>query len=106
MKTQFTNHPFRNEKIGNFYKTEHFLLRQWERKVSDEILELSLAGLKCEITNLIIIVSRKIIKNHQDVNAELFILVDKKSLKTCFFEKIEIFQSRNNKISNYKIVSK
>ena len=94
MKPRITNSSFRTERIGIFYKTEHFLHRQWARDISDEILRFSLLGLDSTESKLFIIVSRKIVKKHHGKNIELFILIRKRSLITCFFEKIENFQSQ------------
>lgn len=96
---------FRREKIGVFYKTEHFLLRQWERKISDEILLFALKTIPCSKERTYIIVSRKITSKKLGVNCELFILKDGKNLVTCFLTKIETFKSSIKRKQNYLIIN-
>lgn len=106
MKTQLKKQSYRLDRIGAFFKTEHFLYRQWERKITDEMLLFSLAKVSPTTSKMYIIVSRKSIKNFDRRNSELFILVHKKKLITCFCQKIENFQSDKHKRFNYQIVNK
>jgi len=72
--------------INNFYKTEHFLMRQWERKINDKCLKFVLDMVKPTHSNTLIMVSRKVLKKFNiNKNQELFVKVDENTLNTCFY---------------------
>lgn len=92
--------------INNFYKTEHFLLRQWERKISDQCLKLVLEKVKQTNQNTLIIVSRKVLRKlNVNMNQELFVKVDDNTLITCFYCDFKNYnpQKRNQE---YLIINK
>ncbi len=86
-------------KIFGFRKTDHFLYRQWDRKISDELL---LEFLNQNLLVLIkekccVIVSREIVKKHTKLNKELFVIIKGNLLITCFLEDLSLYSSKNNK---------
>jgi hypothetical protein len=93
-----------NSKIAGYTKTEHFMLRQWERKVSDQILFSALNRLNKTEGDFVLIVSRKIVQTICKTNAkELFVLINGKTLITCFYGELScLMLCRKNR--NYKLI--
>lgn len=86
-----------NNKICNFFKTDHFLFRQWDRGIEDLILENVLAQLKPPTDELIIIVSRGYLRKFSAKKTkELVIVAYGKSLITYYYCDVsELFKKRN-----------
>ncbi len=81
-----------NRRINSFYKTKHFLLRQWERNIHDEILYYTLSSKWYFNKKTILIISKKILKKYGlNTNQELFLVVKKKILITCYYSEIKKF---------------
>lgn len=92
--------------IGDFYKTEHFLKRQWDRNINDKLLAEILKNVGTNNTNLLLIVSRKVLKKiNKNLKQELFIKMDKKTLITCFYCEFQLYSSSNRE-QNYVIIDK
>ena len=91
-------------KIAGYSKTEHFMLRQWQRKVSDETLFKVLNKVDKVKGDFILVVSRNIVKelNCKD-KQELFVLINGKTLITCFFGELSSLML-NKKKRNYKLI--
>lgn len=91
-------------KIAGYTKTDHFLLRQWQRKVPEELLFKALSALNEENGNFLLIVSRSFIKKSSKLKTtELFVKIKGKVLVTCFYGNInDIMKSTNN--DNYKLI--
>lgn len=83
-----TKRTFRSERIGSFFKTEHFLKRQWERKVPNEMLSCVLKEIKSINKKRYIIISRNIVSAFCQMKEELFIVTDGTTLVTCFYESL------------------
>jgi hypothetical protein len=95
-----------NSKIAGYTKTEHFMLRQWERKVCDEILFKVLNKLDSSKGDFVLVVSRKIIQSIcKTKTKELFILINGKTLITCFFGELSSLMLCRKK-RNYKLLQK
>lgn len=86
-------------KIKGFIKSEHFLLRQWQRKVDDELLSLVLNKRKFNKDICVLVISKKIVKKISKVNHELFILIRGNILVTCFYGEMRDFF--NTKYDNH-----
>lgn len=64
-------------RIQRFYKTQHFLYRQWDRSVSDDLLRAVLGSLSKEHDNLLVVVSRNYLKRKGvKCKCELFIKIN------------------------------
>lgn len=90
--------------IAGYTKTDHFLLRQWQRKVPDDLLFKVLNALNEENGNFLLIVSRSFIKkSSKQKTTELFVKIKGKVLVTCFYGNLnEIMKPTNN--DNYKLI--
>ena len=72
--------------IHEFRKTYHFLLRQWDRNISDAMLTILLEKVKPAKGKRLLVVSRRLLRKLFKIKCcELFIKVDGNSLITCFF---------------------
>jgi len=102
--------------ILNFYKTEHFLFRQWDRDIDDNILLKSLSSLKetPKGKNLIIVGASiinewvddcEVDRKYKSKRTNLFIIVQDHTLITCFREKFSHYQGRKDKV-NYLLIQK
>lgn len=92
-------------RFADFVKTEHFLLRQRERGVSDKELSIALAKIEsCEGSQLLV-VSRLLIRKCSNIKCqELFIKIDGKILITCFYcDFQEYLNAKNNE--NYFLIT-
>lgn len=74
-----------NSSILNYQKTEHFLKRQWERKIPDEVLVELLSRIKTK-QNALYVFSRSMLKH--STSKELFIKTSYNLLITCFYADI------------------
>ena len=91
-------------KLGPFNKTEHFIYRQWDRCISDELLNSILENIDCS-RNTLLIVSREVLKqNNLRIQKELFIKIDNTTLITCFFSEIQEYKV-SNRNQNYQIIN-
>lgn len=97
---------FRSEKIGAFFKTEHFLKRQWERKIPDKILTVALQEVMPIDDKLYVIISRDFLPSIAKKGQELFVIIKNRALITCFFESISAFREKKKNECNYLIISK
>lgn len=94
------------KKIEGFRITDHFLFREWDRKISTELLTYVLRKLKNKKTKKqIIIVSREITKKTEKCNLELFLIIHNKVLITCFFSELK-FQMGKKVSEKYLLISK
>ena len=94
-----------NKKVAGYSKTEHFLLRQWERKVSDYLLLLALNRLKKTGKKFFMVVPRNFIKKYlNEETLELFVLIKNGKLITCFYNTIASQMKKDNR-NEYIIVS-
>ena len=92
-------------KINYFFKTEHFMHRQWERGLSDKILENILPQVNRCNHKLIIIVSRVYLKQISNKKSlDLFIILNGKSLITCDYCNFQDFLL-TAKRAHYQIIS-
>lgn len=92
-------------KVAGFYKTEHFLYRQWQRGVSDLELNLVLNKITKENSTCLIIVSRRFLKQCKNTNKlELFIKLDGKTLITCYYADIN-YELNTQKCQNYLLIN-
>jgi len=102
--------------ILNFHKTEHFLYRQWDRDIDDNILLKSLNALEFQPKGKnLIIVGASIINQwvkdaeidakYKSLCTNLFIVIHGKILITCFREKLSHYQGRKDKV-NYILIQK
>ena len=93
-------------KVCDFYKTEHFLYRQWDRGISDNVLEDILSKVKLCTCEQIVIVSRVYLRNKTNKKSlDLFIVLNGKSLITCYYcDFQEFINSRKREV--YILISK
>ena len=100
--------------ILNFHKTEHFLFRQWDRDIDDNILLKSLQSLESNPKgkNLIIvgadIINRwvketEVDEKYKSQRTNLFIIIDNHTLITCFRERLSHYQGRKDNV-NYILI--
>ena len=73
-------------RISGFQKTNHFLYRQWDRGVTDKLLNDVLDEISPTRKNILLVVSKNYLKR-KGVNSkcELFIKIKKCKLITCFY---------------------
>lgn len=73
--------------MKNLIKTEHFLFRQWDRSIPEDILEFVATRMKRTNRKLIVIISRKILRKYNcRSDKELFLVVENGVLITGYFE--------------------
>lgn len=93
-----------NSKIAGYSKTEHFMLRQWQRNVSDDILFKALNNLDANKGDFLMVVSRDFAKRKsKQKTQELFVLIKNKTLITCFYGELKNLLTNKKKL-NYKII--
>lgn len=95
-----------NKQILNYRKTEHFLYRQWDRGISDDILSKLLVFCPKDKPNLLVVVSREAI--HQlgiKRREELFIKLDKNLLITCYFGAFQEYLFSTRQEQDYLIIN-
>ncbi len=92
--------------IVGFCKSDHFILRQWDRCINDKLLVKILKNVEPNNCNTLLIVSRKVLKQMNNKrNKELFIKIDKKTLITCFYCDFQEYCASKRE-QNYLIISK
>ncbi len=100
-KNKEKNRENRNKLIGKFRKTEHFIYRQWDRKITDKVLLKVLKNIKTTNKNTMLIISRKLLNG---IHKELFIKINNNILITCFYEEFQNYKTI--KKQNYIIINK
>lgn len=90
-------------KILEYKKTDHFLYRQWDRKISDLLLYKALPFVSSQSEEELIIVIKserlKLNQLHQHWNQFLAIVVKRKILITCFWcDELQKIRRKNRKI--------
>jgi hypothetical protein len=88
----FSDHSNLARKIYTFYKTEHFIQRQWLRGIQDCILIYALHDVCQHSKETHIVVSRSLLKMwktqgryHGKTSKELFIVIQNGHLITAYF---------------------
>ncbi|WP_303435568.1 hypothetical protein [Tenacibaculum sp. 1_MG-2023] len=90
--------------IEGFSKSDHFRYRQWDRQISDNLLSKILKDIETNNCNTLLIVSRKVLKKiNKNINEELFIKVDNKTLITCFYCQFQEYMA-NKRVQKYLII--
>lgn len=89
-----------------FFKTDHFIFRQWDRKITDELVSHALRNVSPTQGHYCIIVSRRIVKQFLKIEKELYIITQNKRLITCYLEKIHLCKSKKIKDISYIIIDK
>ncbi len=93
------------ETIAGYFKTEHFLYRQWDRGVSNTELNFVLNRVEAKKGQQLLIVSRKIIRKCSNKKClELFIKIEGKKLITCFYCDFQDYLN-SKKSENFQIIS-
>lgn len=93
------------ESIAGYFKTEHFIYRQWDRGVSNLELNFVLNRIQAQKGQKLLIVSRKIIKKCSNKKClELFIKIEGKKLITCFYCDFQDYLNSKKK-ENYQVIS-
>lgn len=93
-------------RIEGFCKSDHFSYRQWDRKISDNLLSQILKDIETNNCNTLLIVSRKVLKKiNKNINEELFIKIDNKTLITCFYCQFQEYLV-TKRIQQYIIIDK
>jgi len=81
--------------VAGYTKTDHFLLRQWERKIPDEVIKAILDRIGKIHHSTLIIISRNFLKKYwKCFTEELFLIVDRRTLITCYFGKITMYSKK------------
>lgn len=89
----------------NYIKTKHFVLRQGERNVKEDLLSHIFSKIEKPKGSMLLVVSRKIVRKFQPkMRQELFIKIDGSVLITCFFEEFQDYL-RAKKREQYLIVN-
>lgn len=93
------------ESIAGYFKTEHFLFRQWDRGVSNIELNFVLNRVEAKKGPQLLVVSRKIIKKCSNKKClDLFIKIEGKKLITCFYCDFQDYLN-SKKRENFQIIS-
>lgn len=91
-------------KICGYFKTEHFLYRQWDRGVPDELLKAILPE-DVSLQKQLFVVSRKIMKKYlKNCKMELLIKTNGKILITCFYCDFQDYFFNARKNENYYFI--
>jgi hypothetical protein len=94
-------HIIMEARISGYFKTEHFLYRQWDRGVTDDLLKAVLPS-EVSLEKQLFVVSRKITKKYlKNCKTELLIKTDGKTLITCFYCDFQDYFFNAKKIENY-----
>ena len=96
----------KNNRIGRFRKTDHFIYRQWDRGINDNILKPILKSIKNLNPSTLYIISRKALRKlNIKSNGALFIKADNEILVTCYYGNMEelFFSSKTNE--NYELIN-
>ena len=90
--------------ILGYHKTEHFLFRQWERGVSDDLLKAVLP-IKITSEKQLLIVSRNIIRKYsKSCKTELLIKTDGNTLVTCFYCNFQEYFFNAKRVENFYFI--
>lgn len=93
------------ESIAGYFKTEHFLYRQWDRGVSNIELNFILNRVEAKKGPQLLVVSRKIIKKYSNKKClDLFIKIEGKKLITCFYCDFQYYLNLKKR-ENFQIIS-
>lgn len=90
--------------ICGFKKSDHFMYRQWDRGIPDELLRKVLPSLEHSEKVLCIISKRALQNIDKEIDRELFIKINGKILITCFFEDFQVYRGVK-KSQNYLIIN-
>lgn len=94
----------RKEFTCGHLKTEHFLFRQWDRKVSEKLIQFVLNQIEKKKCKRYIILSRTKVRKIENQPSEFFMLIDGNRLVTCFFEDINCFRTKSKNVQ-YELIS-
>jgi hypothetical protein len=93
------------EKICGFNKSAHFLYREWDRKISPELLKSILSKVNPKAPNkTIFIIGRRITVQFDKSNRDLFLIIHKNILVTYFFDELRNQLGKKVK-ENYILIS-
>jgi len=85
-------------KIAGYFKTSHFLLKQWDRDVIDSILTKVLNEINLKRGNHILIFCRKLIFKHANYKREeLIVVLNDRALITCYYCSFQKFLDTHKK---------
>lgn len=91
--------------ISGYFKTDHFLFRQWERDVPDDLLKAVLPS-KVSSEKYLFVISKKVIRKYfKKCNTELLIKTDGKILITCFYCDFQDYFFNAQKKENYYFIN-
>ena len=91
--------------ISSYFKTEHFLYRQWDRGIPDDLLKAVLPT-KVSSQKQLFVVSRKTLRKYsKNCKGELLIKTDGKTLITCFYCDFQDYFFNAQKNENYYFVN-
>jgi hypothetical protein len=94
------------EQILGYYKTDHFLFRQWDRNIPDILLKAILPR-EISTKRQLFVVSKKIVRKFlKKYNKELIIKADGKVLITCFYCNFQDYFFKGQKKENYYFIYK
>lgn len=81
--------------ISIYWKTEHFMERQWQRRVDDSVLRRVLYKINPCSGHRLIVVSREVLTRlkHEVIQEELVIKVENRRLITCFFTDYQTYRN-------------
>ena len=90
--------------ISGYFKTEHFLYRQWDRGIPDDVLKAVLPT-EVSLQKQLLVVSRKLLRKYsKNYKTELLIKTDGKTLVTCFYCDFQDYFFNTKKIENYYFI--
>lgn len=91
--------------ISGYRKTDHFLIRQWERDVPDHLLKAILPK-KITSRKHLFVISKKVIRKYiKKCNSELLIKADSNILITCFYCNFQDYFFKVQKRENYYFIN-
>lgn len=90
--------------ISGYFKTEHFLYRQWDRGIPDDLLKAVLPT-EVSLQKQLFVVSRKLLRKYsKNYKTELLIKTDGKTLVTCFYCDFQDYFFNAKKTENYYFI--
>ena len=90
--------------ICGYYKTDHFIYRQWDRSVNDEILKVVLPNVVFS-DKQVVVVSRKLLKKYsRNCKCDLLIKICGNTLVTCFYCDFSDYFFNAHKLENYYFI--
>ncbi len=91
--------------IFGFYKTKHFIKRQAERNICDDILKLAVINLNNNTEKTTVIISKKLLnKINYNVKNDIFIVIKECALITCFYQNLNNYINVDKETS-FKIIT-